>query len=316
MIIYYFREHVLHDLYPHPENASRIESIRDELRRYLDFVEVEPDFDEDVITSVHSPRYVRLIKSVCSKIRSYGFLDPDTYVVRGTYRAAVLAANLLIRAYEVKNKHIFALTRPPGHHAERDEAGGFCIFNNVAILARRAVNDELSVLILDFDYHHGNGTQSLLPENAVFISIHRYGVYPGTGHYYERDRGNVYNIPLMFTKVNDAEYFYVFRKIVLPVIQDKNPDLIIVSMGFDCQKGDLIGDWHLESVWRNIFKDLRSYRIIFALEGGYNPQGILRGILEIERGLRGNDISLGGKIRDEFRLYIESLVKHFNLSKS
>ncbi|MCR8455557.1 MAG: histone deacetylase [Candidatus Korarchaeota archaeon] len=313
MMILYFKDHILHDLPSHAENSSRIESIKNELEGIPGFTVTEPEFDEKIITTVHSTEYVKNVKELSNTTRGVIFLDPDTYLVSGTYRAAVLGVNLLVRAYELSNKHVFALTRPPGHHAERDKPGGFCIFNNVAILARIAVDDGLNVTILDFDYHHCNGTQALLPEKCTLISIHRYGVYPGTGRYDERDNDRVYNIPLYFRLVNDAEYFYIFEKILYPVIQDKNPDLILVSMGFDCQKDDLLGDWALERVWRAIFRELRDYRIILALEGGYNPRGILNGIMEIRRGLEGENVQLNDPVRKEFISYVDEIVSYFGL---
>ncbi len=313
MIVLYFKEHLLHDYPQHPENASRIESIKDRLREVSNFIEVEPEFDENIISRVHSPEYVEEIKKLSEKTETVIFLDPDTYLVHGTYRAAVLSANLLIKAYELRNKHVFALTRPPGHHADKHKPGGFCIFNNVAILTRLAVDDGLDVLVLDLDYHHGNGTQNLLPEEAVFVSIHRYGVYPGTGHYVERDEGRIYNIPLPFGWINDLEYFYIFEKLVIPIVENRNPDIIIISMGFDGHQKDLLGDWALVRVWRNIFKHIREYRIVMALEGGYNPSGILGGIRDIKDGLEGKEVMLEGPIRKELAKYIDDLAVYFNL---
>lgn len=314
MMTLYFSDHVLHDFPSHVENSLRIESIKNELEKLPGFARIEPDFNEKLIASVHSNKYIESIKRLSTAAKDVVFLDPDTYLVSGTYRAAVLSANLAVKAYELQNKHVFVLTRPPGHHAERDRPGGFCIFNNVAILSKVAVDDGLSVVILDLDYHHGNGTQTLIPERCTFISVHRYGVYPGTGHYRERNNGNVYNIPLYFRFINDSEYFYIFEKILYPIIQGKNPDLILVSMGFDGHKNDLLGDWALERVWRAIFKELRDYRIILALEGGYNPREILSGIIEIKRGLEGEGIELDNPMREDFISYIDKLAQYFGLT--
>lgn len=313
MKILYFKEHILHDLLYHPENSSRIESIKEDLKKEFDFEEITPEFNEDIIKKIHSEKYIRKIHNLCERVEKYHFLDADTYIVRGTYKAAVLSANLLIRAYEMNKKHVFALTRPPGHHAKKDSQGGFCIFNNVAILISRILEDGKKILVLDLDYHHGNGTQELLSSDVTYISIHRFGVYPGTGLYYEKDGKDIYNIPLEYESINDVEYFYVFRKIVLPIIYEKSPDIIVVSMGFDGYKFDPIGDWSLERVWRNIFKELRDFRIIFALEGGYNPIGIYEGLKEIKEGLNGKEAQFRGNIRQDYQKYIDDLAKYFGI---
>ncbi len=311
MKLVYFEEHKLHDLRYHPENSSRIESIREYLEKEFEFKKIKPEFDEEAILRVHSREYVDRVKNICDRVSRWEFLDPDTYVVRDSYKVAVLSANSMIKAYETNEKHVFVLTRPPGHHARRDSQGGFCIFNNVVILSEFVKDDGLNPLILDLDYHHGNGTQELVDEKITFISIHRFGVYPGTGLYHERDGKEVYNIPLEFSDVNDAEYLYVFEKVALPIIERKNPDVIIVSMGFDGYIYDSIGDWALRNVWSPIFKRLRDYRIIFALEGGYNPIGILEGIRSIKNGLSGKEIEIRGDIRKSLKKFADDLGRYF-----
>ncbi len=313
MKILYFEEHTKHNLKSHPENSERIEGILDLLKDLAPVKKVKPEKNEEYIKKHHV--YWEKIKNLCERMKEgeYRYLDPDTYLVKGTYEAAVAAVNLPFQAIEFDEKHVICLTRPPGHHASTHRWGGFCIFNNVGILAREIGENFDKILILDLDYHHGNGTQEMILDarNVIYISIHRFGVYPGTGFYTERGKGNIYNIPLDFSSVSDKEYWYVFQRIIIPIFQKYSPDIVLISLGFDTYKYDPLGDWNLSKVWSAIYCFLREYRTISLLEGGYRPLNIFFGLKEVMKGIEGKKSELEGEIREDFKKYINDLSSYF-----
>jgi acetoin utilization deacetylase AcuC-like enzyme len=199
-------------------------------------------------------------------------LDPDTVATETSWEAAVLAAGI---ALEAVDRGGFALVRPPGHHALADRAMGFCLVNNVVVAARYA-QEELGVrrvAILDWDVHHGNGTEAMVrgDDSVLFVSLHQWPFYPGTGGP-GTSEGNIVNVPLPAGS-GDAEYRVVFETIVQPAILAFAPDLLLVSAGFDAHENDPLGQMEVSV---DGFRELAGAatrlapRVAAVLEGGYN----------------------------------------------
>lgn len=322
-----------HDTGGHPENSRRLEAIvshleQTGLKERLTLIKPRPATIEE-LTLIHHESHVAHVKEVAE--RGGGWLDSDTVVSPGSYDAALYAAGGAIEAVAAvmsgELNSAFALVRPPGHHATPRKAMGFCLFNNVAIatkyaLVRRGLE---RVCIIDFDVHHGNGTQEAFYDNprVLYVSTHQYPHYPGTGGVEETGRGEgvgtTVNIPLP-AGCGDAEYEQVFEQIVIPVTRRFSPQLILVSAGYDGYWDDplammqltVTGYARMVSVIKGLADELCQGRLVLSLEGGYNLEALAASVKATFEVLLGeNDIEdpLGPPPPRHHASSIEDLIK-------
>lgn len=291
----------------HVESPRRLEAIYKMIETEIDFplVVIEPrPATEEEIGFVHSPSYVKFISQTSGKERVY--LDPDTSTSPGSFETALLAAGGLMKAADLimegRIRNGFALVRPPGHHAEADQAKGFCIFNNVAVAAEYLVRKYglKRILIADWDLHHGNGTQNAFyrRNDVLFFSTHQFPYYPGSGDWDEigEDEGEGFtvNVPLSPGRT-DAEYLFIYRNILGPIAAAYKPEFILVSAGFDIHADDPLGGMlvtgegfgALAAELLGTAMRLAQGRILFTLEGGYSLEGLADGVQEVLRQLSG-----------------------------
>jgi acetoin utilization deacetylase AcuC-like enzyme len=278
--------------YAHPEHPGRLQAILERLDEEGLTTHCQPvparEATREELERVHTAGHVeRVAGTARSEFRQ---LDPDTYTSRESALAARLAAGGLVDlAAEVAAGRLssgLALLRPPGHHAEADRAMGFCLFNNVAVAARALQAGGLRrVLIVDWDLHHGNGTQHTFwsDPSVLYFSTHQYPFYPGTGAVEEAGgagaAGRTVNVPWP-GGMGDADYAEAFRRILLPVAEEFAPDVILVSAGFDAARGDPLGSMRLSPdgyAWMTSrLLSLAGGRVVLALEGGYDLGAISR----------------------------------------
>jgi histone deacetylase 6 len=289
--------------YDHPEHPGRLSAIQSEFeqRGFLALcrrVPARPSSDEELFR-VHTADLVRQIDATAK--RSFTQLDPDTYAGPDSSAAARLAAggliDLAVAVWRGDLTSGFALVRPPGHHAEADQAMGFCLFNNVAVAARAVRAAGASrVLIVDWDVHHGNGTQNTFWDDSsvLYFSTHQYPFYPGTGSLEEvggrEAPGRTVNVPWP-AGMGDVEYLEAFDRVLLPIARRFEPELVLVSAGFDAAAGDLLGSMRISpagyAAMTSRLQEMAKGRLVLALEGGYNLKAIQKSAAECLRALLG-----------------------------
>lgn len=280
----------------HPESPERLRAIvsRLEASGVLGrLVRIEPTKAADEwITQIHAVSYLKDLKTQ-APVSGYVSLDPDTSMSAGSLPAAYLAAGGALAAADAimagKVDNVFCAVRPPGHHAERARAMGFCLFNNVAIAARYVQRryGMGRVLIVDWDVHHGNGTQQAFydDDSVLFFSTHQYPYYPGTGRATERGEGRgegmTINVPLSPGQ-GDAEYREVFERVLVPAADRFKPEFVVISAGFDAHRDDPLagmgltedGYAALTRIVAGIARRHSKGRILSCLEGGYNLKAL------------------------------------------
>jgi acetoin utilization deacetylase AcuC-like enzyme len=284
------RVHYIHTLFHHKDpDIAMIEPVQASV--------------EDIMLN-HERFYIDGVKRAC-KSNKYVDLDPDTVCSEDSYETALFAAGSVIRLAQLalsgEIDSGFASIRPPGHHATHDDAMGFCLFNNVAIAAKKAIREYgvENVLIIDIDVHHGNGTQDSFygTKNVLYFSSHQYPFYPGTGRLNETGakgaEGYTINCPLGSGK-KDSEMVVLYRSLIMPIVQAFKPGLILVSAGFDAHAMDPIGGMDISSkgfgALAGIIRDAAEKvdaPVVFALEGGYNFEALrdsVNAVLNIMKG--------------------------------
>ena len=295
----------------HPERPERLKAIVDSLRLAklwgtpnVRVLEPKPAERED-IELVHDAEHIKLVEHLSKPERP---LDADTPVRRNTFELALLAAGGTIDAGRAvlsgEASNAFALVRPPGHHASRARGGGFCYFNNLAVMIERMKREFKlrRIFVLDFDAHHGNGTQDIFYEDpsVLFLSLHQnpLTLYPGTGFVHELGsgggKGYTVNVP-MPPRSGDAEYMGVMEEIFVPLTEQFKPELFAVSAGFDAYADDPLTQLQLSTLaygWLTRFvveqaERLCKGRVVFVLEGGYVLDALAEGVVNVVKTLAG-----------------------------
>jgi acetoin utilization deacetylase AcuC-like enzyme len=282
-----------HDTGAHPERAARITAIEQELARH-DWLGMErleaPRVAVETLTAVHPERYVRGIEELC--LGGGGAIDSDTFVVEASYEAALRAAGGAVRLVDVllggEAPSGFSALRPPGHHAEPARAMGFCLFDNVAVAAQHALDAHglERVLVVDWDVHHGNGTNAAFhaSPNVLFVSLHEWPLYPGTGPASDvgsgAGTGYTVNLPVS-AGAGDAVYASLLEHVVAPLARAYEPQLVLISAGFDAHRDDPLADVELtEDGFAALAGTLRRLAaelevpIGGVLEGGYDLRAL------------------------------------------
>jgi len=281
-----------HEFPDHPERPGRLDALEPLLDSVnAERIEAVPATVEQA-ARVHQVELVKAIEEVCKE--GPGIIDhAPTYITQTSYQDALLAAGGVIACtravINADAKNAFAIVRPPGHHAEPERVMGFCIFNNIAIAAREALECGLQrVMVIDYDAHHGNGTQAafLNEERVGFISTHQWGIYPGTGRVEDAPHAKkrIVNVPL-HSHAGDETYARVSDEIFRPMVESFRPQMLFISAGFDAHWNDPItslglstrGYYEMSKKLVAMADEYCDGRIVFVLEGGYDPHNVANG---------------------------------------
>ena len=298
--IIYHPDYLKHETVNHPENKHRLVAIMNEIQESnLEVDLIKPkraSFDE--INSIHTPGYIKKVAEYSKKELP---LDPDTITRKDSYETSLLSAGGAITAVDILDEgdNAFALIRPPGHHALPDQGMGFCIFNNMAIGAKYALDKKgyERIMVVDWDVHHGNGTQDIFYDtpSVFYFSVHQSPGYPGTGFSEEnglgKGEGFTKNIPLP-PGSGDKEYLDIFEKYLAPAADKYKPDLVLVSAGFDAHIDDPLAEMNVTSrgfkkMTCEVYSIADKYcdgKLAMVLEGGYNPRAVkysVKKVLEV-----------------------------------
>lgn len=293
----------------HPERPERIEAVVAGVKSSgQDIVSGEAlAASREHLGRVHKREYVDMIHRACQS--GGATLDPDTQVVPASWEAALRSAGAGLGAIEALQRSeadaAFVATRPPGHHALPGRAMGFCLFNNVAIAARTLADSGRRVAIVDWDVHHGNGTQEVFyrDPDVLYVSLHESAFYPGTGHVHERGaaegRGTTLNLPLPAGTGGDV-YRWLMRWVVAPAVSAFQPNWVLVSAGYDAHRDDPLAAMRLVAAdyaaMANVLRGLvPPGRVVFFLEGGYNLAALTDSSAATLRGLAGSAPELPGR---------------------
>lgn len=300
-----------HSLPGHPERSERLQRVREVLKKHgvldrLELITPQPATVEQ-LEMVHRPDYVSLVEQAAEQ--GGGMLDPDTYLLPVSYEVARLSTGGVLGAIDAvmsrKANNAIALVRPPGHHALPNRGMGFCIFSNAAIAARHVqqAHGIERVMIVDYDVHHGNGTEVAFYDDpgVLYVSTHQYPFYPGSGALHDigcgEGTGTTLNMPLS-AGVGNEGFTALFEQVLWPAARRFAPDFVIVSAGFDAHwddplamlQLDLNGYVHITRELVRMAEEMCGGRLIVTLEGGYNLDALSHGILDVCYALLGEDI--------------------------
>ena len=305
---YHHTNFLAHDTGPgHIECPDRLRTIDAALSapEFDQLIRKQPDFSPATETKIALVHSQKMIRQVLDKLPNdgYCYFDADTIACPSSGRAAFLAVEAVCNAvdsvFSTPNANAFCALRPPGHHAEPDKPMGFCLFNNIAIAAEYArTHYHLDrIAIVDFDVHHGNGTQTAfyLKKEVLYISSHEMPHYPGTGHPTETGVGNIINIPL-HPKTSSSKFRDQYTNLVFPALIQFNPQLLLISAGFDAHQDDPLASIELTEAdyeWvtlklKEIAESCCEGRLVSALEGGYNLTALANSVSAHVRALLGN----------------------------
>ena len=282
-----------HDTGPgHPEQIARVSAIIDNFKKHNDkgFLWKKPSkISDEILLTTHDSSYIELVKNSFPK-KGLSSLDGDTIISPGSKSAAFDAVGSIITAIDgvesKEFKNAFCPVRPPGHHAEKNKAMGFCIFNNIAVGANYLIKKYCykKIAIIDFDVHHPNGGQDIFfeNENVLLISTHQYPYYPGTGS--EKEKGkfnNIFNIPLP-AGTSSEEYFNAFE-FALKKLKEFKPEFVLISAGFDAHTSDPLAQFKLQTedfyiITKRILETSKKScggKVVSILEGGYDLQALM-----------------------------------------